>query len=391
MRQFRYIAAIGLLIVSFGQQTEATLDGHVNYRVYGHLFETPLNQDISEIKIGQLTQKEFDRIVPFIRSKKIEITANNLRKAALEYNLDDLGLTILVKKFTTNVYAESQDINAAVLLQYLILKSLDFDVILTRSNNNLNCLGNLSFAPGAFTYIQYANRNYVDLDYNKKNPASGQHLIFQDGAKTYKTIQRNLLNPVKFNALTKSKDISMQFRGIDYHFSAISNQSYLEYLNDLPMFNLGKDYSRMRFSNLLQNSLMDGLKIAIEDMSTIEASRFLLHFVQNVVPYGDDFSKYGGERYYYPEETVMSVSADCEDKTFLLAYLCRELLKIETVGLFFKEDKHIAIALLIPDYAPTGSFGHNGKTYVPCEPTGKIARLGYAAIDLKRVTEVIPL
>jgi hypothetical protein len=391
MAYIRYIAIFFLVILNFGYQTVATLDGHVNYRVYGHLYETPLNKDISSLKIGQLTQKDFFTTASYVRSLGLDKTANNIKRIALEYHLDDLGLTIFIKKFAENVYPNVEQYNEVVLLQYFLLKELGYDVLLTKTGTTLNCLGNLSFSLGQFIFIHYSDKTYIDLDFSKRAISGEQHLIYQDVARTYKTIERNLLNRVKFNGLSKSKDIKMQYRGTDYLFSVTSNLSYLQYLNDLPTFDLGRDYSRMPFSQMMKKSLLDNLRIITSEMTKVEGARFLLHFVQNVVPYGDDFSKYGGERYYYPEETVMCSNADCEDKAFLLGYLLRELLKIESVGLFFKEDKHISLALNLEDYNHPNAFKYKGKNYIPCEPTGKNAKLGYSATDLKRVTEVIPL
>ncbi|MFT7230124.1 MAG: hypothetical protein ACI9GO_000587, partial [Bacteroidia bacterium] len=137
--------------------------------------------------------------------------------------------------------------------------------------------------------------------------------------------------------------------------------------------------------------VVEYLRAQVADRETVDQVRFLLAFVQQVVPYGSDYAKYGEERFYYPEETIMASTADCEDKAMLLAYLTKEILGFKSVGLFFQKDEHLSLGIEIPGYEPTGSFGYNGKTYVSCEPTAKYPRLTQSQFSLKRVDQVIEL
>ena len=172
---------------------------------------------------------------------------------------------------------------------------------------------------------------------------------------------------------------------------AISNGSLLDYLSDLPLYSVGKEYTSIGVSNEINRTVITYLKQQVSSMNTIEGTQFLLAFVQQVTPYGSDYDKYGEENYYYPETTLMSTTADCEDKAILLAYLCRELLNLESIGLYFEDDEHLSLGIKIPDYSPTGSFQYAKDTYVSCEPTAKYPRLTQTQFDLNRVTEVIPL
>ena len=157
------------------------------------------------------------------------------------------------------------------------------------------------------------------------------------------------------------------------------------------MYDIGSEYTRLSMSSEMKSSLIAYLKRETSSLSKVEQLKFLLAFVQQAVPYGSDYTKYGEERYYYPEQTIMAATADCEDKTFLLAYLAREISGVESVALYFENDEHLSIGLKIPGYEDSYSFKYKGAYYVACEPTAQTARLGKSAIDLSRVTKVTPL
>jgi hypothetical protein len=154
------------------------------------------------------------------------------------------------------------------------------------------------------------------------------------------------------------------------------------------MFEIGKAFTDVPVSAEMDSSLMNYLKQQLKGLELIDQVRFLLAFVQQVVPYGSDYEKYGEERFYYPEETIMSASSDCEDKAMLMSYLTYKILGLKSIGLFFKKDEHLSLGIEIPGYAPHGSFNYAGKTYVSCEPTAPSPRIPQSQFSLQRVDEV---
>jgi hypothetical protein len=141
----------------------------------------------------------------------------------------------------------------------------------------------------------------------------------------------------------------------------------------------------------MDETVVDYLRAQVEDRGVKDQVKFILAFVQQVVPYGSDYDKYGEERFYYPEETIMAKTADCEDKAMLMAYLTKEIVGLNTIALYFQKDEHLSLGIEIPGYNPSGSFGYKGKTYVSCEPTASYPRLTQSQFDLRRIDEVIEL
>jgi hypothetical protein len=354
---------------------------------YGHQLNMAYDQQISNLNLNTLSQKEVTYNLEAYRNENLSKSVYYIKKHIAFYKLDGTATTLLVDKFAAEI---TNSINKKNFVKYITLKELGYDVILTRTGKKLNCLGNLSYKPGRYIYIKYANKVYKDLDFKNRTNYS-KHLIYIDGKKTYRTIERNVLRVPAIHAKIKDKNVSFVFKAQEYEVNAVSNESITEFLGDLPLFDVGREFTHLSMSKEMNSSVVRYLRQKVVGMDKVEASRFLLSFVQQVVPYGSDFEKYGEERFYYPEETIMSKNADCEDKAILLSYLAKRILNVKSVGLFFENDEHLSLALEIPDYAPAGSFKYNGHTYIPCEPTAKYPRLGQSQFSLNRVTEVINL
>lgn len=354
---------------------------------YGHSLNITYDQQINNLNLYNLSQSDITSNLSRFRNSDLSQTVYFIKKHIAFYKLDGTATTLLIDKYAGALTTTTNNKN---FVKYITMKELGYDVILTRTGKKLNCLGNLSYNPGRYIYIRYANKVYKDLDFKNRTNYT-KHLIFKDNVKTYKTITRDVLRVPKINAKTKTKLVEFNYKTDHYSINAVSNESITEFLGDLPLFSVGREFTYLNVSNEMNLSVVSYLRNQVQDMNTIDGVKFLLSFVQQVVPYGSDYLKYGEERFYYPEETIMAESADCEDKAILLSYLAKRILNVKSVGLFFENDEHLSLALEIPDYAPAGSFNYNGSTYIPCEPTAKFPKLGQSQFALNRVTEVINL
>ncbi len=359
-----------------------------SFDFYGHPININYDQQILNLNLGRLDQSEISSNLKLLRNSNLTNSVFNLNRNIKHFNLDDISVILLIEKFANKV-TKYKTKNERNFVKYLILKELGFDVLLTRTENeNLNCLGNLSFTPSRYIYINYANKVYKDLDFKNRTNYK-KHLILTDPKRTFRSINRNVFKVPKVDAKLKFKHINFKFKGAIHEVEAVSNESLTDYLADLPMFEVGKDFIDFSISSELNTSVISYLKNEVEVMSKVDATKFLLAFVQQVSSYGSDYVKYGEERFYYPEETIMAANADCEDKAMLLAYLTKHLINVKTVALYFENDEHLSLAINLPDYSLASSFRYKGNTFIPCEPTAKYPHLGQSQFALKRVTEVI--
>lgn len=383
-----YIVAFMMIFV-INTNINAGAEAHTKIDFYGHLLPMSYDYRFTTLRLNRLDQQELNDQANTLRNQSLEHATNAISQHAKTYGLDDIGIHLLIDKFTKQQFSNEYK-NEQTFIKYLLLKKLGYDVILTRTGTQLNCMGNLSFTPGRYIYISYNNKVYKDLDFDKRNQ-SGKHFIFMDRVKTYATMSRNILNLPKIHAKKKTKLLEFRYGGTDYLVNAQANQSIIEFLEDLPMYKIGREYTRLGVSSELDNSLISYLRQQSREMSKVEKAKYLLAFVQQAIPYGSDYTKYGEERYYYPEQTVTASTADCEDKTFLYSYLLRRVGGLNSVALYFEHDEHLSLGIEIPEYSEAYSFKYDGKYYISCEPTARSPKLGFSAFDLSRVTKVTPL
>lgn len=389
MKYARWFISFVLLVIGTNTNINAGSESMAQVQFYGHEVSVPVDFALTRLNLTQLNQESVSNLFNESRNFHLNASVNKLNTVREDLKLDDLGMTLLVDALAKAQYPASKT-NESVFLKYLLLKQLGYDVLLTRHQNKLNCLGNLSFRPARYLYIQYNGITYIDLDFKKRETVN-QHFIFKDNLRTYRTISRNPLVTPRLNAQKEERSLFFRFGMDTFNVQVRSNRSLMDYLEDLPMFKLGKDYSRTGMSSDMQETLIPYLKEHTAGMTKADQVKFLLAFVQQSISYGSDYTKYGEERYYYPEQTLMAATADCEDKTFLLSYLLKRVANLSSVALLFENDQHLSLAVEIPHTEDALAFNYKGKSYLACEPTANSPRLGFSAFSLKRVTEVIQL
>jgi hypothetical protein len=329
-----------------------------------------------------------------VAGQSVESRINNdqlqkIKLMAFRYNLDDIGTILLVQKIVSRV---SSDQNKQRLIEYVLLNKLGYDVICSYSSRDIFVYGVLSENPAQSIYIHFKSKRYTRLAFQELDKQGLCSILPTTEHSDKRHFQLRKGSLPRVNAFTRGKNYTFVHNRKVYSIQAKTNSSMRMYLKDLPRYKLGPTYVDMPISEELRQSLILKLQYFMKDMKTTrEKSTFLLRFVQQAFKYKNDQEQYGMERYNFPEETLNTVYNDCEDKTMLLSYLYKNLLGIESVMLHFKNDKHVCLGARIPGYASNGTFKYKGKTYVVCEPTGKNYRVGQTAIDLTRITEVIPL
>ena len=112
-----------------------------------------------------------------------------------------------------------------------------------------------------------------------------------------------------------------------------------------------------------------------------EQVNFLLRFVQNAFKYKTDDQQFGGEKYLFADETLYYPYSDCEDRSVLFAYLVREIVGLEVVGLMYPG--HAATAVKFTRNVPGDYISYKGNKYTLCDPTYVNATYGMIIPDVR--------
>lgn len=172
-------------------------------------------------------------------------------------------------------------------------------------------------------------------------------------------------NPIFFTD-ARLQTISFNHQGKSYQFKAPVSQNYADYLYSLPLQKSDTYFSREP-SEALKKVLIPQVKSVVAGMSQEEAINFLLAFAQKGLKYKLDKEHFNrSEKYLLPEETLLYVYSDCEDHSFLFAWLVRNVLGLSVVGLEYSG--HIATAVNVQN--PKGkTYLYQNRHYAVADPT----------------------
>jgi hypothetical protein len=208
--------------------------------------------------------------------------------------------------------------------------------------------GHKQKAPRLYTYdAKYPGANrLVDMRMNSF-PRSNRHdqekvFRFKYGARSYSVPVRYDDSAVKFLRYYPQTDFSI-------YFSAEVNRG-------------------------TGNALLENLRPLVKGKTETEAVNVLLRFVQTAFAYQTDNQQFGVEKYLFPEETLYYPYSDCEDRSFLFAWLVRNLLGLEVIGLEFPG--HVATAVRFNGATRGDAVMFHGKKYTVADPTYINARAG---------------
>lgn len=377
----RSLLSIFLVLFAVAMTEAAT----VNF--YGHsvVFK---DHTVTQLSLQRVNQYNLDRFNSNIKNELVADLAREIKYRQVNFNLDDIGMLKMLDKRLAKLYT---DHNRRSVLKWRILRHLQYDVILTYSNNVIDAFGTMNFRPLENVYIMRDGKRYNNLNFKDKRTYGNRYIYkavrHQSGRKLVFNAQKR---PKIFNR-KRQREIQFTYNQIHYTISAEGNGSLMDYYNDLPAIDFSKSYIHTGFSEQAQNSVIRELKAVTSTMSKRESIGFLLKFVQSAFPYKGDFENHGREKYNFPEETLFEKYSDCEDRTLLLAGLVREILDLNSVALYFERDQHMSLAIEMSEYNYGYSFKYDDRYFVACEPTGRNYRFGQSAISLERISEVYKL
>jgi hypothetical protein len=105
----------------------------------------------------------------------------------------------------------------------------------------------------------------------------------------------------------------------------------------------------------------------IAGMAEAEAANLLIRFVQTALDYATDQEQFNVEKWMLPEETIHYPYSDCDDRSILYAWLVRELLDREVMGVQWPG--HMAVAVVFESDPGGAGFSYEGKRWTICDPT----------------------
>ncbi len=184
-----------------------------------------------------------------------------------------------------------------------------------------------------------------------------------------------LKNVIKSTGTLHTRAFAAGDQALTNGFSVNLDAGLISALASYPQLDLAA-YFDAPPASVTRESLRAGLAPQIRDLPKRDAVNFLLHFVQHSFPYARDEEQFGEENYLTVEENLHYPYSDCEDRSVLLAWLIRDLLRLPVVALDFPG--HVAIAVRLDPLPGDWAATLKGHTYVIADPTYIGADVGMA-------------
>jgi hypothetical protein len=273
-----------------------------------------------------------------------------------------------------------QDKNARVLLQWFLLSKMGYIATVAYERSRLHLLLPTQQTLYGKTYLSAKNQKLYAIDLEGDNLTVGEARVFSHKyPQATRVMDLRVTEAPRFRDQPRSRILSFTYRNQAYRVPIVGNRNLAAFYNTYPFVDLSI-YLSAPASAETQRGLVDTLRHMIRRLPAregvsreAEGVNFLLHFVQ-AMPYKTDAEQFGKERYLFADETLYFPYSDCEDRSVLLAYLIREIMGLEVVGLLYPGHAATAVHFSRPVKGDWVSQG--GKRYVVADPSYIGADLG---------------
>lgn len=273
--------------------------------------------------------------------------------------LNDWGYFELVSHAANDICKDDE--NAAKLLSWFILVKSHYKAKVGYSPKGVHLLlpfSNKVYGKPYFT-IQ-GQRFYVMEKVGKLSTYKADYKV------ATKKIELNVEEPMHIGTEVKTRDLNFEHKGKKYSFVVKYIKNDINFYENYPQADV-KVYFDAAVSEIASKSLLTQLKPIVATMGEVEASDFLLALVQKSFAYKTDPEQFGREKFFFAEEIFHYPYSDCEDRSVLYAFLVKELLDLEVVGL--KYPGHMATAVAFSEEVNAHHMFYAGKKFTVCDPT----------------------
>jgi len=322
---------------------------------------------------GEMSQTDYDTLV------------SDLSRYRNSLVLNDWAFGVMVSELAKRVYPGNIN-EQRVFSWFLFIKSGyrarvgyngDTIYLMLPSQQILYSVSYFTFDGIRFYLVDFEGRNIRAprlFTYDAKYPRANRKLDLR------------LASFPRSNRKGKKKTYRFNYGRKNYSVSVSYDRSAVDFLKNYPLTDFSVYFSA-DMNRPTGNTLLESIRPLIKGKSESEAVNILLRFVQTAFAYRTDHQQFGKENYLFPEETLFYPYSDCEDRAFLFAWLVRNLLGLQVIGLEYPG--HVATAVRFRGSIQGDSIQHRGSHYVVADPTYINARAGMAMPKYKNVSPKI--
>lgn len=152
------------------------------------------------------------------------------------------------------------------------------------------------------------------------------------------------------------------------------NKALMDFYSTYPTSKLGDNdvsrwalYANTPICRQTREQLYPALRRAIGGKTTLQQVSMILNWVQTAFVYEYDDKVWGGDRAFFPDETLYYPYCDCEDRSILFSRIVSDLLGLEVALLYYPG--HLAAAVCFEENVNGDYLIIGGKKFVVTDPT----------------------
>lgn len=311
---------------------------------------------------------------------------NNLLRDCLsardQHKLCDWAYLSLLQQLTETLYGQS---NAAVLLQAFLYANSGYQMRLAVTEN-----GTLHLLVGS-EYTFY-DRGYFEIEGGKFFPLgelTGKVAICNGAFEKEKPLSLLISEEQHFASVPQTMPARKAQSGLTA--SCAINKNLIDFYNSYPTGHYGDDfgtrwaaYANSPMDETIRKELYPQLMAAVRGVPEAQAVNLLLNWVQTAFEYEYDDTVWGGDRAFFPAESLHYPYCDCEDRSILFSRIVRDLLHLEVVLLYYPG--HLATAVHFHQDIRGDYLLLDGSKFIICDPTYIGAPVGATMPDMDNQT-----
>ena len=307
-------------------------------------------------------------------ANKSPVLLQQLAEQSQRLNLDDWAqaqLTYRVIKQLATGLSENQ----IELYTWYYLVQLGMDVRVGFDDGYVHLLLNVKQNVYAQKFFRLEGKKYYFVDFTAQGKTLGNTIqtYQQQHQQAQRAIVIDLAKTPKLSTQAVSRQLHFEFEGRKFDVAVPYSKSNVALLNTYPQIDLPY-YFDSALAPDSKRVLLDYLSAAIAGKSEQQAVNLLLRFVQKAFAYQTDDQQFNEENFLAATETLHYPYADCEDRSVLFAYLVKNLLGNDIVGVLYKG--HIATAVKLNTEIEGAGYRIDGDKYYVADPTYIGANLG---------------
>ncbi len=301
---------------------------------------------------------------------------NQLGEHRRQMNLNDWGYYMLVRNTAREIYTRSE--NGAVLLTWFLMNRSGYRARAAYYDNQA-----MLMLPSMHQIYEISYQVFDGIRfYLVEGDAPSVYTYDQDFPDAPRIMDMNINSPLNLGNVPTTRELTFDYGGETHSLEFAYCANTIKFYADYPQSQINV-YFDSAVSPIAQESLAQNLMPLITDRQEADAANLLLRFTQTAFDYKTDKEQFGYEKFFFAEEVLHYPYSDCEDRSVLFAYLIRELLNLQVVGLEY--DDHIATAVGFSRHPGGDYVVYNDEMYTVCDPTYINAPVG---LTMPRYAEV---